>query len=257
MNTQTGCEHILADRQGGVLKLTLNRPDKLNALSQAMYSALAQALKQADHDDDISVVLIQGSSQCFSSGNDLADFLKNQPASVENSPVMQFIYSVLRLTKPLVAGVAGHAVGIGTTLLLHCDLVYLSQDARLQTPFVKLGLTPEFGASWLLPRRVGRARAAQLLLLGEAINADQALDWGLANAVLADGAKALARAEQAAAQLAALPTEAVAISRRLLCQSDVEQLARVVAQEAVLFAKRLASTQAQAAFNAFLTAQKD
>lgn len=157
---------IELQREGGLLTLRLNRPDKKNALTRAMYSRLAQALVEADADPEINALLICGSSECFTAGNDIADFLQQPPSDLD-SPVFQFMRSLLECRKPVVAAVAGPAVGIGTTLLLHCDLVYVSRDARLRMPFVNLGLCPEFGSSLILPRLLGQARAAELLLLGE------------------------------------------------------------------------------------------
>lgn len=244
-------EHILIERQDGVLRLRLNRPDKLNALTQAMYSDLAEAIEQADADAEVRAVLIQGNEQCFSSGNDVRDFLQN-PAIGADNPAVRFLRSVVSLSKPLVAAVAGPAVGIGSTLLLHCDLVYVSRDAHLQMPFIKLGLTPEFGASVLLPRLVGATRAAEILLLGEPFSGEQAAAWGLVNAALPSGAEVLGKAAQAARSLAGLPAGAMADSRKLLRKQYAEGLLEVIEDELKIFAKRLTSAEARAAFNAFL-----
>ena len=156
---------IQIERERGLLTLRLNRPDKKNALTRAMYSQLGEALKQADSDPEINAVLITGSAECFTAGNDIADFIQQPPSDLD-SPVFHFMLNLLECRKPVIAAVAGAAVGIGTTMLLHCDLVYVARDARLRMPFVNLGLCPEFGSSLILPRLLGQAKAAELLLLG-------------------------------------------------------------------------------------------
>ena len=166
-------EHILVEREGGLLTLRLNRVDKKNALTRAMYNRMAEVLDAANADRTVRVVLITGGPECFTSGNDVADFLQAPPTGMD-SPVFQFMRALFDFEKPVVAAVAGPAVGIGTTLLLHCDLVYVSRDAKLRTPFVNLGLCPEFGSSLLLPQLLGPARAAEVLLLGEPFTGAQA-----------------------------------------------------------------------------------
>ncbi|MGY2287243.1 enoyl-CoA hydratase-related protein [Pseudomonas gingeri] len=243
---------IVIEREGGLLTLRLNRADKKNALTRAMYSQLGQALRQADEDPAIRAVLIRGSEECFTSGNDIADFLEEPPSDLD-SPVFHFMRSLLDCRKPLIAAVAGPAVGIGTTLLLHCDLVYVSADARLRMPFVNLGLCPEFGSSLLLPRLVGHARAAELLLLGEGFSGEQAAAWGLATAALSSGAEALARAREAALRFEQLAPTAVQISKELMKAPDREQLRKVVEAEGALFVQRLRSPEAIAALSGFMT----
>lgn len=168
---------IHAQLDEGLLTLRLNRADKLNALTNAMYTRLAELFEAANSDPQVEVVLITGSSECFTAGNDLPDFLEQPPTDLQ-SPVFRMMWAVLALDKPLIAAVAGPAIGIGTTLLLHCDQVLVSRDARLRTPFVALGVCPEFGASLLLPQMLGHARAAQLLLCNQALNGEQAVQWG-------------------------------------------------------------------------------
>ncbi|MGY2238746.1 enoyl-CoA hydratase [Pseudomonas gingeri] len=243
---------IVIEREGGLLTLRLNRADKKNALTRAMYSQLGQALRQADEDPAIRAVLIRGSEECFTSGNDIADFLEEPPSDLD-SPVFHFMRSLLDCRKPLIAAVAGPAVGIGTTLLLHCDLVYVSADARLRMPFVNLGLCPEFGSSLLLPRLVGHARAAELLLLGEGFSGEQAAAWGLATAALPSGAEALAKAREAALRFEQLAPAAVQISKELMKAPDREQLRKVVEAEGALFVQRLRSPEAIAALSGFMT----
>jgi enoyl-CoA hydratase/carnithine racemase len=159
-------QHLLIDRSDAVLTLTMNRADKKNALTRDMYSAMAEAIASAQNDDSLRAVIIQGSESCFTSGNDVSDFI-NVPPSGPNSPVYDFLKAICHATKPLIAAVNGPAVGVGTTMLLHCDLVYVAVDAKLKMPFVNLGLCPEAGSSFLLPRLLGHLRAAELLLLGE------------------------------------------------------------------------------------------
>ncbi|MHC5349681.1 enoyl-CoA hydratase [Metapseudomonas furukawaii] len=243
-------EHILVEREQGLLTLRMNRPDKKNALTRAMYSRMAEVLDAAREDRDVRVVLITGSEACFTSGNDIVDFLE-EPPSGENSPVFQFMRALFDFPKPVVAAVSGPAVGIGTTLLLHCDLVYVSTDARLKMPFVNLGLCPEFGSSLILPRLLGHARAAELLLLGEGFTGEQAAHWGIANAALENGAVTLARAREAALRFLDLAPSALAVSKRLMQAPGREELRRVIAEEGELFCQRLRSPEAMEALSAF------
>jgi enoyl-CoA hydratase/carnithine racemase len=242
---------IQIERERGLLTLRLNRPDKKNALTRAMYSHLAEALKLADADPDINAVLITGSSECFTAGNDIADFLQEPPSGLD-SPVFQFMLTLLECRKPVVAAVAGAAVGIGTTLLLHCDLVYIARDARLRMPFVNLGLCPEFGSSLLLPRLLGHAKASELLLLGEGFSGEQAAEWGVATEALGSGEAALATAREMALRFESLPPEAVRISKQLMKAPDREQLRKVIEEEGALFTQRLRSPEAIAALSGFI-----
>ncbi len=243
---------ILQLRDRGVLTLQLNRPDKKNALTRAMYSQLAEALEQADADADIRSVLIQGSSDCFTAGNDIADFLEQPPSDLD-SPVFDFMKSLLNCRKPVIAAVAGAAVGIGTTLLLHCDLVYVSRDARLRMPFVNLGLCPEFGSSLILPRLLGHAKATELLLLGEGFTGEQAATWGIATEALGNGEAALAKAREIAERFENLAPGAVQVTKQLMKSVDREQLRQVIEEEGALFVQRLKSPEAIAALSAFIT----
>ena len=242
---------IQIERERGLLTLRLNRPDKKNALTRAMYSHLAEALKQADTDPDINAVLITGSAECFTAGNDIADFIQQPPSNLD-SPVFHFMLNLLECRKPVIAAVAGAAVGIGTTLLLHCDLVYVSRDARLRMPFVNLGLCPEFGSSLLLPRLLGHAKASELLLLGEGFSGEQAAEWGIATEALGSGEAVLAKAREMALRFESLPPEAVRISKRLMKAPDREQLRKVIEEEGALFTQRLRSPEAMAALSGFI-----
>ncbi|MGB6210992.1 enoyl-CoA hydratase-related protein [Pseudomonas mandelii] len=243
---------IQLERERGLLTLRLNRPDKKNALTRAMYSHLADALKQADTDPDINAVLITGSAECFTAGNDIADFIQQPPSNLD-SPVFHFMLNLLECRKPVIAAVAGAAVGIGTTLLLHCDLVYVSRDARLRMPFVNLGLCPEFGSSLILPRLLGHAKAAELLLLGESFSGEQAAAWGIATEALGSGEAALLKAREMALRFESLPPEAVRISKQLMKAPDREQLRTVIEEEGALFTQRLRSPEAIAALSAFIS----
>ncbi|WP_237884869.1 enoyl-CoA hydratase-related protein [Pseudomonas sp. PGPR40] len=243
---------IRFERERGLLTLRINRPEKKNALTRAMYSHLAEALKQADTDPEINAVLITGGAECFTAGNDIFDFLQQPPSNLD-SPVFHFMLNLLECRKPVIAAVAGAAVGIGTTMLLHCDLVYVSTDARLRMPFVNLGLCPEFGSSLILPRLLGHAKAAQLLLLGEAFSGEQAAAWGIATEALDSGEAVLAKAREMALRFDALPTEAVRITKQLMKAPDREQLHKVIEEEGALFTQRLRSPEAMAALSAFIS----
>ncbi|MVV50746.1 enoyl-CoA hydratase [Pseudomonas sp. PB120] len=242
---------IQIERERGLLTMRVNRPEKKNALTRAMYSHLAEALQQADIDPEIIAVLITGSSECFTAGNDIADFLQQPPSNLD-SPVFRFMLNLLECRKPVIAAVAGAAVGIGTTLLLHCDLVYVSRDARLRMPFVNLGLCPEFGSSLILPNLLGHAKAAELLLLGEGFSGEQAAAWGIATEALGSGEAALAKAREMALRFESLPPEAVRISKQLMKGPGREQLRKVIEEEGALFTQRLRSPEAIAALSGFI-----
>ena len=248
-------EHILVEREGGLLTLRLNRADKKNALTRAMYSQMAEVLDAANADRSVRVVLITGGPECFTSGNDVADFLQAPPTGMD-SPVLQFMRALFDFEKPVVAAVAGPAVGIGTTLLLHCDLVYVSRDAKLRTPFVNLGLCPEFGSSLLLPQLLGPARAAEVLLLGETFTGVQAAEWDIAGAALEDGPSTLAKAREMALRFLDLAPSAVADSKRLMRAPGREQLRKVIEEEGALFGQRLRSPEAIEALSAFMQRRK-
>ena len=244
-------EHLLVEREEGLLTLRLNRLDKKNALTRAMYSGMAEVLKQAEQDRNVRAVLLTGGENCFTSGNDVADFIQAPPSGL-NSEVFQFMQALFDFSKPVVAAVSGPAVGIGTTLLLHCDLVYVSREATLKMPFVNLGLCPEFGSSLILPRLLGHARAAELLLLGQSFSGAQAAEWGIANQALGDGAATLAKAREMALRFLQLAPAAVADSKRLMRAPGREELRRVIEEEGALFGQRLRSPEAIEALTAFM-----
>jgi enoyl-CoA hydratase/carnithine racemase len=227
---------VLVDLTDGVLQIRLNRPARKNALSQQMYRDMNSALQRAAEDSSIKVVLLQGSAGCFSAGNDLTDFLAAGVLDAEH-PTVQFLYLLAQCPKPLIAAVSGLAIGIGTTALLHCDLVYAADNARFQLPFTQLGLCPEAASSLLLPCLVGYQRAAQYLLLGESFDAAQGYAMGLVNQVVTN-AELDALAWQKAQQLAALPADAVQTSKALLKAGNAQTTA-TIATELVQFQRLL------------------
>ncbi|ALN72969.1 crotonase/enoyl-CoA hydratase family protein [Aureimonas sp. AU20] len=241
-------ETSLIERQlaSGVLTLRMNRPEKKNALNRAMYGALAEALEGANADEAVRAVLLLGGEGHFSSGNDIADFA-GFDAKAGLAEVLRFLHALVDLEKPLVAGVDGLAVGIGTTVLFHCDLAYATPRSSFRTPFLDLGLVPEAGSSLLAPGLMGHQRAFALLVLGEALSAEEALATGLLVGV-GDEAEALAR--DAVVRLAAKPPEALRIARRLMRGDGAAVRARIE-DEAAAFAERLVSAEARAAFAAF------
>jgi enoyl-CoA hydratase/carnithine racemase len=240
----------------GVARIEINRPDKKNALSQAMYVAMADALTQADGDPAVRAVLIHGQPTVFTSGNDVKDFMQfNGEESFESSAVYRFLCAISGASKPLIAAVNGAAIGIGTTLLLHCDLVYAGESAVLQLPFVNLGLCPEAASSYLLPRLVGYQRAAELLFLGEPFSARCAREIGLVNEVVGDPEvqdRALARARQLAAQ----PAKSLRVTKRLLKQAQATEVLRVMSEEGSHFRSLLGGVEAKEAFAAFAAKRK-
>ena len=240
-------DHVAARLDGRVLHLALDRPEKKNALTRAMYGTLADALEETVRDADVRAVVLSGQGGVFTAGNDLGDFMMDPPTGPD-SPVFRFLRNAVGFPKPLVAAVAGPAIGIGTTILLHCDLAYAAPDARFKMPFVDLGLVPEAASSLLLPRVVGPARAAELLLFGEAFGAETAREMGLVNAVVEDP---VATALERAAVLAAKPPEAVRQSKALLRRETADAVGETMAHEGALFVERLASPEAQEAFTAF------
>ncbi|KQB53648.1 enoyl-CoA hydratase [Pseudomonas endophytica] len=242
---------IQSHQRNGLLTLTLNRPDKLNALTNGMYNQLADLLFAAGEDPSITAIIITGGEQCFTSGNDLKDFLQDPPTQL-NSPAFRFMDAVIQLDKPLIAAVCGAAIGIGTTLLLHCDQVLVTRNAKLRMPFVNLGLCPEFGASLLLPRLIGHTQAARLLLWGDGLDGTQAVALGLANEVFEDGPECLNAAQQLAEQLIALPRDALLHTKRLLKQPVLQELKDTLRRENLLFMERLKSTEAKTLLEAML-----
>ena len=233
----------------GVLRIGFNRPERKNAITGDMYRELASLVSSANGRSDIRVVLLHGSEEVFTSGNDLADFASDQGSQADR-PAETFMRAIVALEKPLIAAVNGPAVGIGATVLLHCDLVYTGQNASIQFPFVKLALCPEFASSLLLPATVGHRRAAELFLLGEPCLAEQAKSWGLVNDVL-PSRDVLPRALTAAAKLAAMPPAAVRLTKSLMLEDRGQAVDERIGMEFLAFAERLKSREAQEAFKAF------
>ena len=240
-------DHVLISRADGICELRLNRPDKRNAITLAMYEALWDALVRAEADESVRVILFSGAGASFTAGNDLMDFM-SQPQQTDDTSTLKFLRLLPKLHKVMVAAVHGSTVGIGVTMLLHCDLVVAARSTRLTMPFVKLGLVPEAGSSLLLPRLIGHQRAAELLLLGTPIDAATALNYGLVNRVVEDDvlleeARALARA------VAAQPAGALRATKQLL-RSETGVNARIE-EELRVFQERLGSAEFRAAAAAF------
>ena len=238
----------------GVATIEIARPEKKNALTMAMYQAMADALRAAASDGAVRAVLITGQPGIFTSGNDIEDFAQ-RPRQTSDSPVFQFMRALLDCDKPVVAAVTGAAIGIGTTMLLHCDFVYVSDEARLAMPFVALGLVPEFGSSLVVPQLMGHRRAAEKLLLGDPFTPEQAVDCGMANAVLPAG-EVVNHARRVAERFNALPPGAVRESKQLMRAPQNEAMLKVIATEGALFARRLKSPEAMEAFQAFFQKRK-
>lgn len=244
-------DDIRTDLADGVLTVRIHRPGKRNALTVAMYAALAAALERAEADPAVRVVLLRGDATVFTSGNDVADF-RNPPPVVagEERPVMRFLRLLSTAGKPLVAAVTGHAVGVGTTMLLHCDLVYAGTSARLHLPFVNLGLVPEAASTLLLPASLGYQRAAELVLLGEPFSATKAASLGIVTEVV-DDATVFDTARAAATKLAGKPPQALRLAKGLLKQAVAQAVEQRMAVESEHFRARLATPEAAEAFQAF------
>lgn len=245
---------VLTQLDGGVMTITLNRVDKKNAITSAMYAAMADALNSAIDDASVRVVVLQGQETFFCAGNDIGDFL-NHPPTAEDSPVYRFLKTISTFPKPLVAAVCGVTVGVGTTLLLHCDLVYAGDNAAFSLPFANLGLCPEAASSLLAPQMVGYHRAAELLLLGEPFKADAALAMGLVNRVV-PAAEANALAQAQARKLAAKPMSSLLETKRLMKKGQAAQVAQQTADEGASFARMLQEPAAKEAFTAFMEKRK-
>jgi enoyl-CoA hydratase/carnithine racemase len=238
----------------GVATIEIARPEKKNALTQAMYLAMARAISAAVEDRTVRALLITGQPGIFTAGNDLEDF-RSAPPLTAGSPTIVFMQALLSCDKPVVAAVTGAAVGIGATMLLHCDLVYLSDRARLVFPFVTLGVVPEFGSSLLLPRLMGHARAAETLLLAEPISAAAAVALGIATAVLPSD-DVLSHARGVAVRFNALPPGAVRDTKRLMRAGAAAGISGAMESENALFLERLRSPEAREALRAFFEKRK-
>jgi enoyl-CoA hydratase/carnithine racemase len=243
-------EHVLVERDGPVLAITLNRPERRNAITVAMYAALADAIESVRQDQSVRVITIRGEGQDFAAGNDLADFLAVRPADDEEIPVWRLLRALAECETPIVAAVHGNCVGIGTTMLLHCDLVVAADDARFSMPFVDLALVPEAASSLLFPRLAGRRRSARYLLLCEPFGAEEALDIGLASHVAA-AAELSATQDKIVAALLAKPAEALRITQKLLRKGTRDEVLERMQLEGAQFAERLSSTEVKQAIESF------
>jgi enoyl-CoA hydratase/carnithine racemase len=245
---------ILIHAESGVMTITFNRFEKKNSISTAMYATMADALVQAETSSAVRVVVFQGHEAIFSAGNDIGDFL-NGPPSTEESPVFRFLHAISAFPKPVIASVCGPAVGIGTTMLLHCDLVYAGDNAAFSMPFVNLGLCPEAASSLLVPQMMGYHRAAEALLLGEPFMAEAALEVGLVNRVLPP-LEANNYAQAIAKKLAAKPLSSLVETKRLMKNGHAATVNAQMSEEATSFGRMLREPAAKEAFGAFLEKRK-
>src|SRR6266446_620630 len=245
---------IITEHSGNILRIQLNRPERKNAMTSAMYITLADLFNDAAKEDEVRVVLWHGAGDSFSAGNDIQDFLKNPPGAGE-SPQARLIQALIDFDKPIVAAVQGAAIGGGTTMLTHCDFVFAGESAKFQMPFINLAVVPEFGSSYTIPARTGYLRAAELILLGLPFNAKRAAELGLVTRVLTDE-DLLATATQTARDLAKKPPAALQACKRLMRSSTREQLERAAKLENEEFAARVRSAEAKEAFTAFIEKRK-
>ena len=245
---------ILTHTDAGVMTITFNRLDKKNSITSTMYAAMADAVEQARTDASVKVVVFQGHETIFSAGNDIGDFL-NQPPSTKESPVFRFLRGIATLEKPVLAAVAGPAVGIGTTMLFHCDLVYAGDNAAFSMPFVNLGLCPEAASSLLAPRMFGYHRAAEALLLGEPFFAEAAQEVGLVNRVVPP-TEVNAVAQAQARKLAAKPLSSLIETKRLMKGGTQQEVLQKMDEEGQSFGRMLREPAAREAFGAFMEKRK-
>jgi enoyl-CoA hydratase/carnithine racemase len=243
---------ILTVLEDQVLSISFNRPEKMNAITRDMYAQLAQALNSADQDFGIRAVILTSEGGSFTSGNDISDFLEHPPTS-EDSTVAAFLAAIHNFTKPLIAAVKGNAVGVGTTLLLHCDLVVAADDSKFSLPFTSLGLVPEAGSSFLLPRLVGYQRAAELFLTGEAFDASYARELGIVNYLSNDPYQ---KAHELAMKIAKQPPQAVINTKALMKAQVHDSVAAVMKAEFEIFSLALQSEEARSAFKQFLSRKR-
>ena len=247
-------DHILVAVQDGVMTLTFNRVDKKNSLTAAMYTALADAVEQAESNPSVRVLVFQGHETVFCAGNDIADFLNNPPSTLD-APVFRLLRNIAAFPKPVLAAVAGPAVGIGTTLLFHCDLVYAGDNAAFAMPFVNLGVCPEAASSLLAPQMMGYHRAAEALLLGEPFMAEAALEVGLVNRVLPP-TEVNNYVQAQARKLAAKPLSSLLETKRLMKAGQAQLVQKQMNEEAASFGRMLTEPAAKEAFGAFMEKRK-
>ena len=247
-------EHVRIERGGGVLAISLARPERRNAITVAMYRALADAVESAAGDESVRIITIRGEGQDFTAGNDLGDFLAELPRDGSDIPVWRLLRALAKNQVPIVAAVHGNAVGIGTTMLLHCDFVIAEQGTRFSMPFVDLGLVPEAASSLLLPRLAGRRRAARYLLLAEPFGADEALEFGLVSHIAGTGELASVFAD-IVAQLLAKPAQALRLTQQLLRRAQTDELLERMELENGHFSERLTSAEVRDAISAFFASR--
>ena len=247
-------DDIVTEHSGSILRIQLNRPNKRNAMTSAMYLALASIFNEAANDDNTRAVLWHGAGDSFCAGNDIQDFLKNPPGAGE-SPQGRLMEALVNFDKPVVAAVQGAAIGGGTTMLTHCDFIYAGESAHFQMPFINLAVVPEFGSSCSVPARIGHLRAAELILLGTPFDARRAAELGLVTQVLSDK-DVLARATETARKLAAKPAAALQASKRLMKQPFRGQIKAAMKAENEEFSAQVRSEDAKEAFTAFLEKRK-
>ena len=247
-------EGVRIERSGSVLAITLDRPERRNAITVAMYSALAEAFEQAAGDDSLRLITIAGEGQDFTAGNDLGDFMAELPRDGSDIPVWRLLRALARNEVPVVAGVHGNAVGIGTTMLFHCDFVVAEEGTRFMMPFVDLGLVPEAASSLLLPRLAGRRRAARYLLLGEAFGPEEAFEFGLVSHVALPGLLETVMGQIVAA-LRAKPAQALRLTQGLLRRGQADEVLERMALENGHFSERLTSTEVRDAITAFFASR--
>ena len=243
--------HVQTELKAGVLRITIDRPEKKNALTSAMYTGLADAVEQGEANADVRVILLHGNGDSFTAGNDLEDFMANPWKGQAVPPALRFIAAVAGAKKPIVAAIHGATVGIGVTILLHCDLVYAADNAKLVMPFVNLGIVPEAGSTVLLPALIGHQRSAELLMLGAPVSAQRAYELGIVNAVVPLDAL-LPTALEAAGKLADKPIAALLATKALLRKAGKTELDRAIREEVEAIAERLDSPETREALAAFL-----
>ncbi|MCL6682982.1 enoyl-CoA hydratase-related protein [Sphingomonas alba] len=248
-------EHIQVERRGGRLSIRMNRPERRNAITVAMYAALADAIENAADDDSIRLITLEGVGEDFTAGNDLADFIAEMPPpGTTDIPVWRLLRALAKNQVPILAAVHGNAVGIGTTMLFHCDIVLAEEGSRFVMPFVDLGLVPEAASSLILPRLAGRRRAARYLLLGESFGAEEAMEFGLVSHVVPRGELDSAVVSKVDALLAK-PTEALRLTQRLLRREDTDEILQRMELENGHFGERLTSDEVKQAIAAFFAAR--
>jgi enoyl-CoA hydratase/carnithine racemase len=247
-------EHVLVERNGDVLAITLARPDRRNAITVAMYAALADAFESAAGDDSVRLITLSGQGQDFTAGNDLGDFMAELPRDGSDIPVWRLLRALAKNQVPVVAAVQGNAVGIGTTMLFHCDFVVAEEGTRFLMPFVDLGLVPEAASSMILPRLAGRRRAARYLLLGDPFGPEEALGFGLVSHIAPTG-QLEATVDSVVSALRAKPAEALRLTQRLLRRGNTDEVLERMELENSHFSERLTSTEVRDAISAFFAAR--